>query len=257
MNAVSRFSERAACYNQFRWAYDPKAIRALVEECNITTSSVIADIGAGTGMLTRHFAGLAGTVYGVEPSAEMRAIAARNLYGTIRYIDGVADATTLPNCSVDMITVGRALHWFPPDSTKTEFQRILRTDGWMAIFSVPCTDAKLMDALARIRVEDNGWDIAVEKTRMTLAPLSFYFGHDSFRKLSFPGSVQETWDVFIGRISSLGPAPGKEHPLRPRLERALREMFEQYAIDGLLHVPISTEVSFGHIHRTSGKEEGA
>jgi SAM-dependent methyltransferase len=208
-------------------------------------------------MLARHFVGLVGTVFAVEPSAEMRAIAARRFNGLVQHIDGFSDATTLPDNSVDLITVGRALHWFPANSTRKEFCRILKPDGWLAVFSVPCTNQALVDSLKKIRVEENGWEIAAEKTRMSMAPLSFYFGHDSLRKLSFPGSVQETWDEFLGRICSFAPAPKRDHPFRPRLERALREVFDRYAVDEVLHVPIATEATFGRVHGIFDKEAGA
>ena len=42
-------------------------------------------------------------------------------------IDGTAEATTLPDQSVDFITAGQAFHWFEPDAARLEFKRILRS----------------------------------------------------------------------------------------------------------------------------------
>ena len=116
MRAVDQYSQRAISYARYRWDYAPAAVEAIVKECGLTENSIIADIGSGTGMLTRHFADRVGTVFAVEPNSDMRGIAAQTLHGCKAWqsIDGFSDATTLPECSVDMITVGRALHWFRP-----------------------------------------------------------------------------------------------------------------------------------------------
>ncbi len=247
MNAVDRFSERAIPYAQCRWDYAEEAIQALVTACGLSAESIIADIGSGTGMVARHFVDRVRTVFAVEPNADMRngATPALQAHQSYRSVNGLADATTLPDQSVVMITVGRALHWFPPESTRVEFCRILEPRGWLAILSVPCTDAALLDSMDGVRLEENGWDFAADKERMNLVPLSFYFGHDGFRKLSVAGSVREPWEAFLGRWCSVSAAPGPDHPLRPKFERALRDVFERHAADDVLHISNATEVAFG------------
>jgi hypothetical protein len=150
-----------------------------------------------------------------------------------------------------MITVGRALHWLPAESTRAEFCRILKPDGWLAVLSLPCTDPVLIESIKAVRIEENGWNVAADKQRMNCVPLSFYLGHDSFRKLTVAGSVRETWEAFLGRICSMSTAPGPDHPLRPRFERGLREVFEQHAVDGVLTVSNATEIAFGQVHKGS------
>jgi SAM-dependent methyltransferase len=256
MSTVERFSERAGAYNHYRWDYAPETIDALIAECGLKSPSTIADVGAGTGMLARLFAKRGHSVIAIEPGAEMRAVAARQLPASVRIIDALSDDTTLPGRSVDMITVGRALHWFPAASSRTEFRRILKSDGWLAIFRIPCTKAELVKAVKDVRVAENGWEMAHEKTRNQSAPLPFFFGHDHLRTLSYPAVVRETWDDFLGRICSFAPAPGANHPLRPRLEDALREVFDRFRDGDTLTVPIATEVTSGHMAE-SFTESGA
>lgn len=254
MNAVDRYSEKAVTYAQCRWDYAAEAIQTLVTECGLSENWIIADIGSGTGMVTRHFVDRVRTVFAVEPNSDMRNIATEALraHGSYRGVNGFSDATTLPENSVRMITVGRALHWFPAESTRAEFCRILKPDGWLAIFSVRCTDPALLDSMKAVRIEENGWNVAVDKERMNLVPLSFYLGHDSFRTLIVAGSVRESWEDFLGRMCSISAAPGPDHPLRPNLERALRQVFEQHAVDGILNVSNATEVRFGQVPRSRG-----
>jgi hypothetical protein len=178
----------------------------------------------------------------------MRALADEALQGHPTYcsINGVSDATTIAHHSVDMIIVGRAIHWFQPNSTKAEFQRILKPNGWLAIFRVPCTDDALKNSLRGIQVENNGWDIAANNERRNV-PLRFYFGHEEFRTIVVPGTVRENWETFLHRIDSQSPAPGPDHPLRPKMEEAMFEVFKEYSVDGVLTVSNATEAIFGRV----------
>src|SRR5262245_45997301 len=245
MDTVNRFSQKASDYGHARWDYAAAAIDVVFSECKLDGNSVVADIGAGTGMLARRFVGRVRELFAVEPNAEMRAFAAREARGSFHVVDGFSDATTLQDSSVDLVTVGRAIHWFPPESTRVELRRILKPDGWLAIFQIPCTDEALVESISAVRVPENGWDVAADKERMSLMPDSFYFGDKSFQHLSFPGVVREKWEDFLGRITSLSVAPGTTHPLRARLEAALREVFDRHATNGVLPVYNSTEVIFG------------
>src|SRR5260370_35817764 len=73
-------------------------------------------------------------VFGVEPNAEMRQAGEEYLraYSNFSSVNSSAEATTLPNASVDFVTAGQAFHWFEPEKTRAEFQRILRPQGWVA-----------------------------------------------------------------------------------------------------------------------------
>ena len=44
-------------------------------------------------------------------------------------IKATAESTTLGNATIDLVTVGQALHWFNLELAGREFARILRPDG--------------------------------------------------------------------------------------------------------------------------------
>jgi precorrin-6B methylase 2 len=73
---------------------------------------VVADIGAGTGMLAELFLGAGHRVLAIEPNEEMLA-ACRKLAVRCPALDvvrGSAEATTLPDACIDLITVvGRCI----------------------------------------------------------------------------------------------------------------------------------------------------
>ena len=85
----------------------------------------------GTGILTRQLLESGARVIGIEPNAAMRDAADRDLLGHPRFDSraACAEATGLPNASVDLITAAQAFHWFDPAPTRAEFVRILRPGG--------------------------------------------------------------------------------------------------------------------------------
>src|SRR6202012_91004 len=104
----------------------------LREHGALPEDAVIADVGAGTGMLAEIFLEAGHRVLAVEPNSEMLK-ACRGFAGQAPALEGgegSAEATTLPDASVDLIAVGRAMHWFDWPRAHGEFQRILRKDGW-------------------------------------------------------------------------------------------------------------------------------
>ncbi len=107
----------------------------LREECGLTGASVVADVGSGTGILSRLFLKNGNRVFGVEPNREMREAGERLLggYASFTSVPGTAEATTLRNGSVDLVTAGQAFHWFQAEETRREFARVLRPGGWAVL----------------------------------------------------------------------------------------------------------------------------
>ena len=71
---TDRFSDRVENYVKYRPGYPPGVLALMREEMALTPSSVVADIGSGTGLLARLFLENGCAVYGVEPNREMREI---------------------------------------------------------------------------------------------------------------------------------------------------------------------------------------
>ena len=71
-------------------------------------------------------------VFGVEPNADMRQAGERLLADfRVHQRAGTAEATTLPDASVDFVTAAQAAHWFDRARARKEFVRILKpADGW-------------------------------------------------------------------------------------------------------------------------------
>jgi ubiquinone/menaquinone biosynthesis C-methylase UbiE len=95
----------------------------------------VADIGSGTGLLSELFLTNGNRVLGVEPNDDMRNFAENILAKFPRFLSvrGNAEHTSLEGASIDLVTVGQALHWFDCEVSSREFARILKTTGHVCI----------------------------------------------------------------------------------------------------------------------------
>lgn len=130
-----RFSSRVDNYLRSRPGYPPELVRLLARECGLAPASAVADIGSGTGLLSRLFLDNGNLVYGVEPNREMRLAGEAVLreYERFRSVAAAAEQTGLPAASVDFVVAGQAFHWFDHVRCREEFVRILRPGGWVVL----------------------------------------------------------------------------------------------------------------------------
>lgn len=131
LNTVSRFSDRVQNYVKYRPGYPPEMFEFFRRELGLKDDSVIADIGAGTGLSSKPFLENGNVVYGVEPNAAMRNAAKEFLaqLPNFQNVAGTSSNTGLDDRSVDFVVAAQAFHWFEPESTRKEFKRILRPGG--------------------------------------------------------------------------------------------------------------------------------
>lgn len=136
---LERFSVRAQSYDLGRPRYPSALFQWYRTRFRISAESVIADVGAGTGLHTEGLVGMAGTVWAVEPNAKMRMKAEARFAeeNNVRVVDGSAENTGLPGGSVDLVTVAQAFHWFDPEAFSAEVERILApSGGWALVWNV-------------------------------------------------------------------------------------------------------------------------
>ena len=115
-NPRPSYAGKSHLYAQARWDYAPAAVDAICGIAQLDLSNTIADIGAGTGMLGQHFIERVGRVLAFEPDAEMRSM--QPIAPNFESLAGLSHATGLPDEHVDLIVVGRAIHWFDPQPTR-------------------------------------------------------------------------------------------------------------------------------------------
>ena len=75
VDSISRFTSRVENYAKFRPTYPSVILELLKTQCGLTETSIVADVGSGTGILSEMFLINGNTVFGVEPNAQMRSTA--------------------------------------------------------------------------------------------------------------------------------------------------------------------------------------
>ena len=101
-----------------------------------TAPATVVDVGSGPGDLLAELLRLApaARVVGVEPSADMRAIAAQR---GITSVDGRAEALPFDDRSVDLVVSSlSAHHWDDPAAAFAEIRRVLRPGGEARIYDI-------------------------------------------------------------------------------------------------------------------------
>lgn len=238
-NTVERFDGRARDYDRYRERYDAKEILALLREwTGLKPEWLIADIGAGTGMVADVFLANGNHVIAVEPNAEMRAACARLHQGEakLEVRDGTAEATGLPDASVDMVANGRALHWFDVPRAMQEFKRVLRPGGWVVVVAGGRTERgrEANEAFTRVLQEFSGDAMYREKAYRVYAGMKDLFDESEYHHYEHGGEMQMDWEQLRGMTLSLSHAPRADDPRFPEFEQKLRDHFERYKKDGRL-----------------------
>jgi SAM-dependent methyltransferase len=129
---AARFGDVADRYEQARPLYPDAALAELAARCGLRRGTPVADLGAGTGKLTRQVVALGADVVAVEPAAGMRRRLRAEMPGVV-VLDGTAEDIPLPDGSVEIVTAGQAFHWFDTRRALDEIARILRPRGWLAL----------------------------------------------------------------------------------------------------------------------------
>jgi SAM-dependent methyltransferase len=127
----SSFGAAAAAYAQHRPDYAEAAVRWALEPVADRAPLRALDLAAGTGKLTATIASLGAEVTAVEPDQSMLAELRRGL-PEVRSLAGRAEQIPLPDCSVDAVLVGQAMHWFDLDRAMPEIARVLTPGGVVA-----------------------------------------------------------------------------------------------------------------------------
>lgn len=255
--AKQRFSTRVADYVRYRPGYPSGLIDQLRTECSMRKNSVIADIGSGTGLLSKLFLENGNRVFGVEPNAGMRAAGEEYLqaFKNFESVDGSAEATRLSAASVDFIAAGQAFHWFEPQATRNEFARILKPKGWVAIVwnerRVDTPFARDYEAL----LERYGTDYErVRESYPEPKKIQNFFGHDRFLERSLPNAQFLKRAGLTGRFSSSSYAPQGGDPTFLPAIAELEKLFDAHQEQGRISMEYLTHIYIGRLDSADTKK---
>ncbi len=250
-NAKQRFSNRVEDYVRYRPGYPTGVLGFLTEQCGLHTKHVIADIGSGTGLLSKLFLDNGNHVYGVEPNAEMYAAGEEFLHGYPNFagVIGSAEDTTLAEHSVDFVTTGQAFHWFEPDAARTEFSRILKPGGWVVvIWNERMTDTTPFLRDYEALLHRFGTDYArVSDSYPRREEMLAFFRSDSFLSHELPNFQEFDFVGLSGRLRSSSYAPAPDHPNFSQMMNELKHIFTAYQQDGNVRFDYRTRIYAGNL----------
>jgi len=251
LDSKARFSSRVANYVKYRPSYPSAVLDLLVSRQGLSASSVIADVGSGTGISTALLLQSGATVFAIEPNKEMRE-AAEVQIGSLsgfRSVDATAEATTLADSSVDLVVCCQAFHWFDFDAARAEFHRILRGDRWVAlVWNDRAIDgSNFIEGYETLLKTYSPEYLDVKHKDLDGSSIEPFFLEGTMTISSFPNVQRFDYEGLEGRLlsSSYAPAPGQSE-YSPLLV-ALRELFDRYAKDGIVEFPYDTKVFLGQV----------
>jgi ubiquinone/menaquinone biosynthesis C-methylase UbiE len=248
-DSTKLFSNRAENYAKYRPSYPQAVLECLHDECGLTPTDVIADVGSGTGILSELFLKNGNPVFGVEPNDEMREAAERllSVYPNFTSVNGTAETATLADNSVGFVTAGQALHWFDRPKAKIEFERILRPGGHaMFVWNTFDFDGSpFMSAYERLLTKYSGKPRRVDWEEKAQDMALFFDGRMAIRLFDNPRTLD--FATLKGGYLSSSHAPLDGHPQHEPLIRDLRELFDTFQEGGVVRFLNVTRMYFGQM----------
>lgn len=251
-DSKQRFSGRVENYILYRPSYPAVVLDFLRTECGLTSQSVVADIGSGTGILSKLLLQNGNCVFGVEPNAEMRAAGERLLaeYKTFTSIAGSAEETKLTSTSVDFVVAGQAFHWFDRSRVQIEFKRILKSQGWVVLL----WNNRLTDTSAFLRAYEEllmhgSTDYSqVDHKNITDEVLQEFFQHREFKLKVFHNQQVFDLEGLRGRALSSSYVPAQGHPSHAAFMQELDAIFREHNRDNRVAFEYDTQVYYGQLN---------
>lgn len=251
MDTTERFSDRVEDYVKYRPGYPDTIIPFLHDAIGLMPTWTVADVGSGTGLLSRLFLDYGNRVFGVEPNAAMRFAGSEYLrdYGRFHTVGGTAEATTLKGRTVNLVAAGQAFHWFDPVAARTEFQRILVPGGFVALmWNDRRTDATPFLKEYEVLLLSDGIDYAaVNHRNIDATQLGAFFGTETFGTREFPNRQVFDWDGLYGRAMSSSYIPGPGHECHGAFTEKLHDLFGRHAQDGQVAFEYDTRLYYGRL----------
>ncbi len=212
--------------------------------------SIVADVAFGTGIFTRLLLENGNRVIGVEPNDNMRWAGEEFLAQYQRFIsvNGTAEATTLPEKSIDIVTAAQAAHWFDPEKARREFMRILKLGGWAALlWNDRRTDSTEFQRQYEQLLKRYGTDYEEVRQRGMILSIETLFAHSSFKTREFEYSQTFDYERLKGRLLSSSYAPQHGEEQYELMLSELRRIFDENQMNGRISFDHDTRVYYGQL----------
>ena len=135
-------------------------------------------------------------------------------------MDGIAEATTLPDHSIDILTVAHALHWFNLNTFREECRRVVRPGGLVIAIYNHESGREMTDSYKQTVDE------------FFTKPTTWEFSNQ----------LEYTRDNWLAYIASQDDNPLPTDPEYDAHIVAINAVFDRDSVNGLLHLDRVTKV---------------
>ncbi|WP_139365006.1 class I SAM-dependent methyltransferase [Sutcliffiella halmapala] len=251
MNHSERFTGKADAYSRYRPSYPNEYIDYLLSANLLKEASSVADIGSGTGILSKQLLGRGLQVIGVEPNDDMRSLAEHELNQIPRFtsINATAEDTGLSTNTIDLVTVAQAFHWFNTERFKGECQRILKNDANVALvwnskdLSSPIY-LEMQELFHQMCPSFKGFSGGIEESPQIYDK---FFNKGKFEFRSYINEWILDYESFIGRNLSSSYSLQQTEKGYGQFITALSDLFEKYSTNGEIRLPKITKSYLGKV----------
>jgi len=234
-----------------RPGYPDEILEILTAEIGFDRTKIVADIGSGTGLLSKLFLQNGNIVFGVESNDEMRFFAEKSLakFPKFASVNATAEHTTLGDATIDLVTVGQALHWFDPETASREFSRILKTNGHLCVVynDRDKNDAfmKDYDHVIRKRAKDRA-----NVPEVNDHYLSRFFRDAKYSRFQLSSKQLLDFEGLLGRMMSASYMPSPTDEARfSALKQDAGSLFKSYEKMGKVRLVYDTLIFLGRIQK--------
>ncbi|HTY71152.1 MAG TPA: class I SAM-dependent methyltransferase [Actinomycetes bacterium] len=221
--AVS-FGAVAEVYDRSRPEYPLDAVRWLVGP----GPKRVADVGAGTGKLSRVLLAAGHEVVAVEPSEPMLA----RLHDAVPTAAGVragGEVLPLADASVDAVTYAQAWHWVDPVAASAEAARVLRPGGVLGlVWNLRRTDDPLGAGLAELIGEEDAKASRPWAEEIVVGPQ-----FAPLEAADFPNAQRLTREELVGLVASRSYVALMASDERQVLLEEVAALHDRLAVEGL------------------------
>ncbi len=225
------FGSVAPDYDRYRPGY-PEAAASLFPSL---TGRKVADVGAGTGLLTSFLVGLGAQVTAIEVDPAMTDVL-RSKAPAATVLLGAAESLPLRDASMDVVACSSAWHWFAQPAGESEFARVVRPGGHVfALWNGFDEDATWIEEIRQLR-EPNRQSPLARRQRAA------DFCDEWFRnvtQLKLPWTWSRTVDDVIGLFGTFSGLLAQKGDDRTRVLAEVRERLADHVVNGRLDLPMA------------------
>jgi len=248
---MGRF-ETTVDFYRYREPYPSQFFETVAARLGLTRRTRLLDVGCGPGVLAIGLAPFVGTCTAVDPEPAMleaaRAAAAKAGLD-ITFIESGIEDLDFGDASFDLVTIGRALHWFSREAALTVLENIVAPGGCIAICGSAVTDAPVNNWTKRFKEMRSAWSADYDESRYK-PDLDQWFTGSKFRKVA-EIRVEHRHRVsipeLVGRAVSFSlSSPAVLGERQPRFEAEVAAALEPFANEGAVEEELAvTATVFG------------